>query len=334
MTQAWSVLSLSYQLPLRKIFRYFCHWNWPHILRYLPTQNRIKVLACYLHDTRIKAGSFAAVTSKIKIVASVTVSLRHQECSQTSEKRWTILLFLYQKILSRSQAFTPGNKFSKTDEADKLEGRKLPRTQPHDQLDMGCWSCASHHHICMNTLNMSTYCDCIIPYAVLSKALPNQIQSNLGLINKLNLFLRSQSQTIYNIFLGFNASADLSLTDGTNASLERHDSWIIVVQNFNSKNIRPGNIQLKCVMWSVSCSNWLLSRLLVQFVARLATGSIKNFLFQTLSQPSISENLMISLWIQTPLLSSGLHENLSLQSSRNCEFNTLDNILTIFKTAS
>lgn len=101
-------------------------------------------------------------------------------------------------ILSRSQAVTPKNKISKAEGVHKIVIVLLQNIQLHDQLDMSWRRWAFHDSFPMNTGRVRTDLDCLMPNVVPCKTPPSLFQSDLALMSKLHLFLRSGSLTIYN----------------------------------------------------------------------------------------------------------------------------------------
>lgn len=87
----------------------------------------------------------------------------------------------------------------------------------------------------------SSHSDLIVPTHIPGRTPPTP---NHTLMNKLRLFIKYGSLIKYNIFSGFNHSADLTLTDGTIFFLAKFNAWIYtVIQNLNTKNINDSGRQ-------------------------------------------------------------------------------------------
>lgn len=161
----------------------------------------------------------------------------------------------------------------------------------------------------MSIVSESTKYDPVIPTHIPyhRKTSPTWNQSNNALVNKIELFLMSFCLTIYTIFSGFSPLGKSQTYKWKIFSFSRIDAWIsTVVHNLTTKikdrvaHKSPGK------MSSITCSDWLQTRLSVHFFASLAVGNARNALIQTLIWHLIRENQMFSQSIGTQQFSSSL----------------------------
>lgn len=241
----------------------------------------------------------------------------------------------YQRTSLKSQAFKSEGTISKTEEIHKLNKEKSTNssTWPVSGVLGVCFSLSSPYENfeCLNNSDrdLLNSLPCKVP--------PNRNHSIHSIMNMLNLFLKSMSLTMYNTCSGFSPSAGPVLTNGKIPSLARLHAWIsTIVQKLTTKMYAPVANRNNIMMSSVSCSNCIQTRLVVQFVASLFVGSPKNLHSEHWTTPPSPKNLMFSTCIETQPLSTSLHpwKRFTLPSSMDCAFNTLHCVLEISRTAS
>lgn len=106
----------------------------------------------------------------------------------------------YERMLSRSQGLTPGDKMSKSEQIQTVKESLLHEIQPHDQLDMYKWRCASQESLSIHAVSCSFDSNHIKPTHLHRKTPHTANQSNHAAMNKFNTFLRYGSLKIYNVF--------------------------------------------------------------------------------------------------------------------------------------
>lgn len=134
-------------------------------------------------------------------------------------------------------------------------------------LGKPCRRCASNISLCINTVNNPADFIRIISNGISRQIWFSSNKSNHGLINKLNMFLRSASLNIYKIFSNFSVSARPTLTERSFPLQDSMTKYLQLLQTLLPimYAVQADTSRLER-SWT-NCSNLLQTRLLVHFVA-------------------------------------------------------------------